>query len=265
MRLLLALLFVLAASPALAEDEHVRVTLLSECDALVPGATAWVGVRLAHDPHWHTYWINPGDSGLATKLAWQLPAGFHAGEIAWPTPRRIDVGGLQNFGYEGDLLLPVAIDVPASATAGTAVHLAATAKWLVCHEQCIPGKADLALDLPVRAQATTIADNAALFSAARAALPGVSATPVQARRDGEYIRVDFPSIAPAASLDAFAQTRNVLANAQPHIEAAGAGTALMFAPSEYATTLPPTFDLLVLRPREPALLVRAILTDSIRQ
>ena len=264
MRLIFALLFALAALPASAEDEHVHVALLSEQDALVPGTTAWLGLRLTHDPHWHTYWINPGDSGLPTKLAWQLPAGFHAGEIAWPTPQRIRVGDLYNFGYEGDVLLPVPIEVPADAKAGANAHLAVTAKWLVCHEQCIPGKADLALELPLRDRARK-SNSAALFDAARAAMPGISTTPVQARHDGEQIRVNLPSIAAGAGLDAFAQTHNVLANAPPRVAPASAGATLTFASSEYATTLPATFDLLVLRPGEPALLVRAILTDSVPQ
>ena len=62
---------------------------------------------------WHTYWKNPGDSGLATSLSWTLPAGFAAGEIVWPTPQQLPVGPLMNFGYEGTLLLPVPVTVPA--------------------------------------------------------------------------------------------------------------------------------------------------------
>src|SRR5437868_15422530 len=87
MRLPIMLLIAVLPLPALADDEHVRVTLLSENSALIPGATAWLGVRLQHEPHWHTYWINPGDSGLPTKLSWQLPPGFRAEEIVWPAPQ----------------------------------------------------------------------------------------------------------------------------------------------------------------------------------
>ena len=105
-----------AASPV--QTDHVGVELVSATTALVPGRSASLGLRFVHEPHWHTYWINPGDSGLATKLSWQLPAGFHAGEIIWPAPQRFNVDGLFNFGYNGDALLPVQLDVPASAKPG---------------------------------------------------------------------------------------------------------------------------------------------------
>ena len=104
---------------------------------------------LRHEPHWHTYWINPGDSGLPTTLAWTLPPGLKTQDIAWPLPKRFDVGGLYNFGYDGEVVLPVALSVPADAEPGTTAHIAVEAKWLVCREECIPGKASLTLDLPI--------------------------------------------------------------------------------------------------------------------
>jgi DsbC/DsbD-like thiol-disulfide interchange protein len=71
----------------------------------------WVGLQLQHQPEWHTYWKNPGDSGLPTQLDWTLPAGIEAGEIAWPVPKKIPVGTLANYGYEGNVLLPVPLTV----------------------------------------------------------------------------------------------------------------------------------------------------------
>ena len=68
------------AATAKARTPHVRVELVSEYTAAQPGKVAWVGVHFKHDPHWHTYWTNPGDSGLPTKLVWSLPPGFHAGK-----------------------------------------------------------------------------------------------------------------------------------------------------------------------------------------
>src|SRR6187399_1970979 len=100
-----ALLAAASVAAAPVQTDHVGVELVSAATALVPGRSASLGLRFVHEPHWHTYWINPGDSGLATKLSWQLPAGFHAGEIIWPAPQRFDVDGLFNFGYSGDALL----------------------------------------------------------------------------------------------------------------------------------------------------------------
>ena len=118
------LLAAASVSAAPVQADHVGVELVSETTALVPGRSATLGLRFVHEPHWHTYWINPGDSGLAAKLTWDLPAGCRASEIAWPMPKRFDVGGLFNFGYSGDALLPVQLEVAASAKPGSTVQLA---------------------------------------------------------------------------------------------------------------------------------------------
>ncbi len=59
------------------------------------------GLQLAHQPEWHTYCKNSGDSGLPTSIAWELPEGVSAGEIAWPLPKKFPRGNLANYGYEG--------------------------------------------------------------------------------------------------------------------------------------------------------------------
>ena len=80
---------------------------------MTPGQPLWLGLVIEHQPHWHTYWKNPGDSGLPTALQWQLSGGVVAGDIDWPAPRKLPIGPLMNFGYEGKVLLPVALTVPA--------------------------------------------------------------------------------------------------------------------------------------------------------
>ena len=129
--------------------DHLQIELVSENEALVPGQMAWLGLHLRHEPHWHTYWINPGDSGLPTRVRWTLPEGFTAEAIEWPAPSRFEIGGLYTFGYAGEQLLPVAIHVPADARPGAIASLAVDATWLICREECITGKARLDLDLPI--------------------------------------------------------------------------------------------------------------------
>ncbi|MGB5670617.1 MAG: protein-disulfide reductase DsbD domain-containing protein, partial [Sedimenticolaceae bacterium] len=104
-KLTLLLLLLLSASgvaPAAdsARTDQVRLSLLSERAAAIPGATLWLGLRFELIPHWHVYWRNPGDSGEAPRVDWQLPGGWRAGNIHWPTPQRIPVGPLVNYGYE---------------------------------------------------------------------------------------------------------------------------------------------------------------------
>jgi len=109
-------LAVLLATPASAA--HVKATLF------VSGGVG--ALRLVHDPHWHTYWVNPGDSGLATKLT--------PGVLEFPAPERILAGPLTSFGYSGEVVLPARIPKGVKKF---------TATWLECAEVCVPGKAEL--------------------------------------------------------------------------------------------------------------------------
>jgi len=152
---------------------ELRAALVAEQAAAVPGQTISLGLRLIHDPQWHTYWRNPGDSGLATVLEWALPQGWKAGEIEWPVPKRLAVGPLANFGFEGDLLLPVQVQVPADAPTGSTVQISVRASWLICRDVCIPGGAHLQLSLPIRAASASAepSADAIFFAQARAAMP----------------------------------------------------------------------------------------------
>src|SRR6266496_1429111 len=98
----LALTASVAAAPA--RTQHVEAELVAARTALVPGEPLTVALRLAIDKGWHTYWRNPGDSGLPTTLAWKLPPGVLAGPIEWPTPKALPAGPLVNYGYEGEVL-----------------------------------------------------------------------------------------------------------------------------------------------------------------
>ena len=64
-----------------------------------------MGLKLRMADHWHTYWKNPGDSGLPTRIQWVLPEGWTAGEIQWPYPKPLPVGPLMNYGYEDEVVL----------------------------------------------------------------------------------------------------------------------------------------------------------------
>ncbi|GGC57922.1 protein-disulfide reductase DsbD family protein [Chelatococcus reniformis] len=167
----------LAATPAVAAGKRsdlVKADLLAEPAAVEAGQPFWVALRLRMKEHWHTYWRNPGDSGLPTEIKWTLPAGFTVGEIVWPTPARIPVGPLVNFGYDGEAVLLTQVMPPKDLAARGTVGLQAHATWLVCEKECVPGEAQLSLDLPLAVPGSPAAanpDNAAVFAAARAALP----------------------------------------------------------------------------------------------
>ncbi len=66
--------------------DSVEVELVADRDSIRAGEPFKLGLRIRHDPHWHTYWRNPGDSGLPTVFELKLPEGFRAGPIQWPAP-----------------------------------------------------------------------------------------------------------------------------------------------------------------------------------
>jgi DsbC/DsbD-like thiol-disulfide interchange protein len=242
-----------AAHAATADESHVAVTLVSEQSALVPGKMAWFGIRLKHEPQWHTYWVNPGDSGLPTKLSWSVPYGFRPGEIAWPAPTRFDVGGLFNFGYAGDVLLPVPMGVSSDALPGTKAHIAVAAKWLVCHEECVPGKVTLTLNLPVAASATPNLRWVKAFANARATQPQPAAWSGEARLVGDHVDVllQGAGLPPVAELDAFTPQMRVLANAPPQATSVDDALKLTFAKNDYFAAPPATLDLILTSPAPP--------------
>ena len=152
-----------------APGRHVKATLVAETDAVAPGQTLVVGIRLQMDAGWHTYWRNPGDSGLPTRVRWTLPDGFVAGDLQWPVPERFPTGPIVSYGYSGEVVLSVEVRVPAGL-AGKEARLAARVDWLECQEACLPGRAELTLTLPVRA-APQPGPAAPLFAATRRAVP----------------------------------------------------------------------------------------------
>jgi DsbC/DsbD-like thiol-disulfide interchange protein/cytochrome c biogenesis protein CcdA len=173
MRFLLLFLFSLSAFAGPVRTPQAEAELVAEREAVVPGEPITVALRLKAIPGWHTYWRNPGDSGEPTRIEWQLPAGFSAGDIEWPVPERIPVGPLMNFGYHGEVLLLTRIVAPADFPSAKVV-LKAKAHWLVCEVQCIPESADLALSLPVARTAAAEPAWARTIAATRAKVPAAA-------------------------------------------------------------------------------------------
>jgi thiol:disulfide interchange protein len=149
--LFLALAMALPAAAQTTQAHHVAADLVAERQGIAPGETIHVALRQQIQKGWHTYWRNSGDSGQATEIKWTLPAGWRAGPFTWAAPRRIPVGPLMNYGYEGEVLLPVAVTAPATAKPGETVTLKGAVSLLVCADVCVPEDDALSITLPVTA------------------------------------------------------------------------------------------------------------------
>lgn len=188
--LLFLLLPILSLQAAPVRDRFVEAELVAQNTSIQPGRPFWVGVKLTMDEHWHTYWKNPGDSGLGTRVQWELPDGFSAGPIVWPHPHRIPMPPLVNYGYEGEVLLLTQITPPLEISQGH-VTLRAAVNWLMCEEQCIPGKATVELSLPFNdAPLEPNTDNASLFETTFKSLPvDADGWTLRARHSGPLIEL----------------------------------------------------------------------------
>lgn len=201
---------------------HVQAELVAHAPQGVgPGQPLWLGLQITHQPDWHTYWKNPGDSGLPTELTWQLPAGLDAGDIAWPVPHKIAIGTLANYGYEGTVLLPVPVTVAQTFAPGPLakdVTVQLKASWLVCRKECIPEEGNFTLQLPIQ---STTALHGAAFDAAQKAQPQPLAKPSaqqQAQVDGDALQMrvaGLPAALRGKTLELFPEMPEVLHNAAP--------------------------------------------------
>ncbi|HMN56124.1 MAG TPA: thioredoxin family protein, partial [Ottowia sp.] len=184
----------------------------------------WVGLQITHQPGWHTYWKNSGDSGLPTELQWTLPPGVMAGDIAWPLPKKIPIANLANYGYEGTVLLPVPLIVTPEYKPGPlteAMDIGLKASWLVCRQECIPQEGEFALRLPLRS--STALDGAA-FEAALKSQPAELTGAQQVQVAGERLQVrisGLPEAVRGQALELFPETPNILLTAATRGDAPG--------------------------------------------
>jgi thiol:disulfide interchange protein DsbD len=239
-------LFTLAHAQNLAKPvvttPEVRAELMAHAPQGVPtgagadkasGQPVWVGLQLAHQPHWHTYWKNSGDSGLPTELQWTLPPGVLAGDIDWPVPKKIPIGNLANYGYEGTVLLPVPLTITPDfkpPVGSDTLDVRLKAAWLVCRQECIPQEGEFAVRIPLRG---STALNGAVFDAALAARPRPVMGPVGGVRPDSQVRIDGDALAvsvqglPVAlrgkTLDFFPETPEVIATAAAWTQAWNGG------------------------------------------
>ncbi len=234
--LLVALAFSSAAAAQPVSTGHLTAELVPQTEGVAPGQTTHVALRQKIQEGWHTYWRNAGDSGEPTRLKWTLPPGWQAGEIVWPAPRRLPVGPLLNYGYEGEVLLPVAITAPGDAKPGQSVTLKAAASFLVCKEICVPEDATLQIALPVVAGPVApdpTWGNAIAKTLAAAPKPAGLTAAFEKKAAGVVLAVTGPELKGAGAHDAYFYPfeSTVIDHAKPQaIERGPEGLTLTLAP-----------------------------------
>ncbi|MDR2981820.1 MAG: thioredoxin family protein [Puniceicoccales bacterium] len=170
-----------------------KASLVADHSAITPGQKLLIGIRLVSQPHWHTYWKNPGDAGSVTEMKWEKLQGASMGEWQWPAPKLFvqgateDFPGLYNFVYEGDTTILIPLTIAPDAKVGEKIVLKGEVSWLECDDSnCVPQSSTISLTLPIEAKA--IPANAELFTKAKADIPlATDAWQITAVREGTNI------------------------------------------------------------------------------
>lgn len=138
------------ASLAQFGESHVKAALLSDQATIVSGQPFRVGIHLVMEDHWHTYWENPGTSGLPPGVKLEPIDGLTLGNWQFPIPKRfVDDAGYVTFGYDDEALI-----IAEATYTGSAEQITLKGKidWLECKEMCIPGSQESSFTLAVAGQ-----------------------------------------------------------------------------------------------------------------
>ncbi|MDV6330659.1 protein-disulfide reductase DsbD family protein [Asticcacaulis sp. 201] len=184
------------AAQAATDDDAIAITLTAAHDGIAPGGELGLGVVQNPAPGWHTYWLNPGETGAPAEVTWQLPAGVTVEPIQWPTPRRLEFSGMVTYGYEAPSTLITRLHAANTLAAGTHLTIKAHIDTLVCRDVCEPVSRDLSIIVPVM-QSAPKGDR---LAAAMAGLPKPLSFNVAAtQRDGRAV-FDFTALEGKPSL-----------------------------------------------------------------
>ncbi|MBU8895648.1 thioredoxin family protein [Corallococcus sp. M34] len=175
-------------------DPRVEAALVVDSTQVQAGGDFRVGVRFRLDPDWHIYWKNPGDSGLATDVAWDTP-GVTVEAVRWPFPStfRTSDGFITTYGYHDEVLLFAPAHASKQATG--ALTLSAAVDALVCKVHCIPAQLMLTRALPVGPRTEPDPEFTPLFDAAQARVPqaeGAAGLKLSVALDAKTLTADQP-------------------------------------------------------------------------
>ena len=195
------------------QAHHARVELLARERPADPSRQLLLGVHFTLEKDWHIYWINSGDSGQPPVLRWQLPPGFRAEDIEWPTPEKLTRSSLADYGYKDDVTLLVPVRVPAGLKKDSKIDIGLKAKWLICSDVCIPDHAELHLSLPAGADPASAAALASALGRLPRLWPRSWSAQVVSEKDNFIVIINTGK--PITSAQIFPLTPEQIENAAP--------------------------------------------------
>ena len=118
--------------------------------ATLPDRRVRAGIEISLVPGAHTYWRLPGDAGVPPVISFEGSANLAHAEPLFPAPRRLVENELVTYGYEGEVIFPLAVT---AMDAGKPVALVVKLDYAACDRICLPVHAVLSLTLQPAGQA----------------------------------------------------------------------------------------------------------------
>jgi thiol:disulfide interchange protein len=239
-----------------ADTPHLTVELVTQTTAIAPNHDFLAGLHFVIEPRWHIYWINAGDAGEPPRVDWRLPAGITAQGLQFPAPVRLPLGPLMDFGYEGQILLPVSMHAGPQLKPGRTVTLRGDVHYLVCSSVCLPGHATVARTVAVASRpGPPDPKTQPLFAAAQRALPRTlpDGASVQLQQTRQHLVVTVLGIGRQTSAELYPFDANVMANAAPqHVQPLASGLRVTVRKAPVQAQMPATFHGLLKLPDRTA-------------
>ncbi len=143
-----------AAEQGQKKESTSKTEMLIDTKAIAPGTPFTISLKITHPPEWHSYFHNDGlGVSKVPTITWQLPEGFTAGDLQWPTPHRTDFFGSLTYSYLDTNYFSSLITPPADLPVGRDVSIGFKADWQTCKEMCKDETFSKTLTLPVQASA----------------------------------------------------------------------------------------------------------------
>ncbi len=140
---LVLIIFAISIEARSAKTDHAEITIVGNTNIISEPGVVQLGYKFVFTPGWHTYWINPGDSGGPPIFEFNSPSGWDINENVWPGPQKIIYPPLMTFGYVDEVIFPFELNLKNLNDQATEI----TTKFLVCDDICVPEEATLLLSL----------------------------------------------------------------------------------------------------------------------
>lgn len=138
---LIALTFAVDAKAV--KTDHAEISIIGKNNIISEPGTIDLGYKFIFTPGWHTYWINPGDSGGPPNFQFNQIKGWKINQNLWPGPQTIEYPPLMTYGYENEVVFPFKLEIADLENKETDINI----KFLVCDDICVPEEANLKLIL----------------------------------------------------------------------------------------------------------------------